>query len=293
MEDENIHPSQQDLLLVADGEAPERRAAEVRAHLEACWQCRARMAQIEQAIVDFVQTHTNADETMLPPFAGPRALLRARLAELAQASSWYKRWGVLGSLSLARKFAYACALTLTLLAALGGRALYRQTAGHKPASVVSADLLPNPQLTPGATRPVAIGDLCSMPHDEVVRGVPNALQRQVFNEYGVPSAREAAYEVDYLITPGLGGADDIRNLWPQPHDDPTWNSYAKDQLEERLHHLVCAGQLDLSTAQRQIASNWIVAYKKYFDADAPAQSQFKSNVFPAWGVIYYALHLPN
>jgi hypothetical protein len=26
-----------------------------------------------------------------------------------------------------------------------------------------------------------------------------------------------------------------------------------------LHHLVCDGQLDVATAQRQIASDWIVA----------------------------------
>ena len=33
-------------------------------------------------------------------------------------------------------------------------------------------------------------------------------------------------------------------------------------LERKLHKLVCAGQLDLKT-QREIASNWIEAYKKY------------------------------
>ena len=37
----------------------------------------------------------------------------------------------------------------------------------------------------------------------------------------------------------------------------------KDALERKLHKLVCAGQLDLKTAQREIASNWIEAYKKY------------------------------
>ena len=37
----------------------------------------------------------------------------------------------------------------------------------------------------------------------------------------------------------------------------------KDALERKLHKLVCAGQLDLKTAQREIASNWIEAYQKY------------------------------
>jgi hypothetical protein len=31
----------------------------------------------------------------------------------------------------------------------------------------------------------------------------------------------------------------------------------KDALERKLHKLVCAGQLDLRTAQREIAANWI------------------------------------
>jgi hypothetical protein len=33
--------------------------------------------------------------------------------------------------------------------------------------------------------------------------------------------------------------------------------------------MVCAGQLDLSAAQRDIATDWIAAYKKYFRTDKP------------------------
>jgi hypothetical protein len=33
--------------------------------------------------------------------------------------------------------------------------------------------------------------------------------------------------------------------------------------------MVCAGKVDLSTAQKDIASDWIAAYKKYFHTDAP------------------------
>jgi len=49
------------------------------------------------------------------------------------------------------------------------------------------------------------------------------------------------YEVDYLITPELGGADDIKNLWPQPFTAKNWSAYTKDDLEDRLHELVCSG----------------------------------------------------
>ena len=77
------------------------------------------------------------------------------------------------------------------------------------------------------------------------------------------------YEVDYLIAPGLGGAEDIHNLWPEPYTSRAWNAHIKDTLEERLHQLVCDGELDLPTAQRDIATDWIVAYKKYFHTDRP------------------------
>ena len=33
--------------------------------------------------------------------------------------------------------------------------------------------------------------------------------------------------------------------------------------------MVCAGKVDLSTAQNDIATDWIAAYKKYFRTDAP------------------------
>jgi hypothetical protein len=106
-------------------------------------------------------------------------------------------------------------------------------------------------------------------HGEVVQTVPGPLERKVFKEYGIRGVPTKNYEVDYLITPGLGGSDDVRNLWPEPHYNAVWNSYVKDQLEDRLHHMVCGGKLSLGQAQKDIAGNWIAAYKKYFHTDQP------------------------
>jgi hypothetical protein len=39
---------------------------------------------------------------------------------------------------------------------------------------------------------------------------------------------------------------------------------AKDKLERRLCEMVCAGQLDIATAQEEIATDWIAAYRKYY-----------------------------
>jgi hypothetical protein len=116
---------------------------------------------------------------------------------------------------------------------------------------------------------VAIGDVCSMPHEEVVGEVSTSLRQEVFQEYGIVNARTDDYEIDYLIAPGLGGVEDIHNLWPEPYTSRTWNARVKDALEERLHELVCTGQLDLPTAQREISTDWIAAYKKYFHTDQP------------------------
>jgi hypothetical protein len=108
-----------------------------------------------------------------------------------------------------------------------------------------------------------------MAHEEVVRAVPTPLRQEIFQEYGIVNARADDYEIDYLIAPGLGGTEDIHNLWPESYTSPTWNAHVKDALEEHLHQMVCAGKVDLSTAQHDIAADWIAAYKKYFHTDRP------------------------
>jgi len=43
----------------------------------------------------------------------------------------------------------------------------------------------------------------------------------------------------------------------------------KDRLEGKLHALVCAGRLNLKTAQQAIAADWIGAYKFYVSPNPP------------------------
>src|SRR5271168_5460748 len=111
MPKENFHPSDQDLLLAADGELSTHRAAEIRDHLAACWDCRARMAQIEATIADFVRASRQALDPQLPPIAGPRALLKAQLAELSGASHQSRWWQPYFAVNR-RGFAYVFALAL-------------------------------------------------------------------------------------------------------------------------------------------------------------------------------------
>jgi hypothetical protein len=165
----------------------------------------------------------------LPPSAGPRAQLQISLRA-----------------PLGIALAAAAALLIFLLP--GDRSRPKNT------------------LTPGETIAITIGDVCR--GEPSARMISASLRQKVFNEYGIDSARPSAYEVDYLITPELGGADSIRNLWPEPYST-IWNAHVKDALEERLHDLVCQGKVDLATAQHEIATDWIAAYKKYFHTNRP------------------------
>ena len=61
----------------------------------------------------------------------------------------------------------------------------------------------------------------------------------------------------------LGGADTEANLWPESYDTEPWNAHLKDLLEDRLHALVCHGEMPLQEAQSAFFGNWIDAYRRY------------------------------
>jgi hypothetical protein len=61
------HPEDGLLLRYLDGELPGRKARQVRTHLEACWQCRAQVEELEGAIADCVRYRKNVLAPSLPP----------------------------------------------------------------------------------------------------------------------------------------------------------------------------------------------------------------------------------
>ncbi len=256
MEFRDTHISDEDLLLAIDGELADGEATAVESHLEDCWACRARRQEIEAAIGVFMKVHQRNLNLKLPPAAGPRALLKARIAQMP---------------STARRLPplWSQIAAVLVLAALATVLAGRWASLHRAASLAKQALsIPNATLTPGAAILETRNQVCSAPNPNN-RTVPASLQRQVFAEYGISTTQMRAYEVDYLITPALGGADDIHNLWPQSYSETVWNASVKDALEDRLHSLVCQGQVDLATAQRDISMDWIAAYKKYFQTDRP------------------------
>ena len=129
--------------------------------------------------------------------------------------------------------------------------------------------LPDPRCTPGAVSPAVqqanIGaTICRSGYTREVRPPESITEREKrasLAAYG-DGGPLGAFEYDHLVPLELGGAsNDPRNLWPEPGTTPN----PKDTLENRLNSLVCAGRLRLATAQREIASNWIAAYRRLIE----------------------------
>ena len=129
--------------------------------------------------------------------------------------------------------------------------------------------VPDPKVTPGLVDPALTSQvLCASGFSTTtIRNVTEATKKQVYARYNVQNhqgycAGASGCEIDHLISLEIGGKNGIENLWPQPYDGQ-WNAHMKDQLENKLHKLVCANQLPLDQAQKEISSDWRTAYTKY------------------------------
>jgi len=259
------HLPDEQLLLDLGGELPVHQVKDVQAHLSACASCRARRLELEATLANFIGLHHQALDADVPPIAASRASLRAKLAALSAIEpNRQTRWAsILGSPALR-----VAATAFLVLAFFFSKTGLRHLSPHQDL----AFSMPDARLTPGAAFVTDRQAVCALDNIKN-KDVPPAVEKKVFEEYGIPSAEPRAYEVDYLVTPALGGSDDIRNLWPHSYSATVWNSRVKDELEDRLREMVCGGNLDLNVAQHEISSNWIAAYKKYFHTERPLLSQ--------------------
>lgn len=205
-------------------------------------------------MADVVRAHHREFDKQLPSMDRSRALLRARLAQAAETSrprSWHR--------------GLAWAVAAVVLVGVGV-----MWSGWRRAYSPEAEFAPNATWTPGSVRVSNRDVVCSAPDREAPGpAVSASVAQEVFRRYGIRHPRPRSYEVDYLIPPALGGTSDPRNLWPQPYSAGVWNARVKDALEDRLRTMVCDGSLDLAVAQRDLARDWIAAYKKYFRTGTP------------------------
>ncbi len=111
-------------------------------------------------------------------------------------------------------------------------------------------LLPNPKLTPGKIAE----------RDKDRGGVTIKMERQVFARYRLPWTRRAEFKLDHLIPVELGGADTIKNLWPQSLRIRPYGADRKEWLTEILLERIARKQITLEQAREQIRRDWIDAF---------------------------------
>jgi hypothetical protein len=144
---------------------------------------------------------------------------------------------------------------------------------------LSGAVLPNPVRTPGATNTnVTQADIdstiCVKGWTATIRPpaayTTGLKKQQLATGYMRGDDRATAdYEEDHLISLELGGSPTSPlNLWPEPYRSPD-GARMKDQLENKLRELVCAGTIQLATAQSAIATNWWAAYDTYIVGQQP------------------------
>lgn len=248
------HIADDELVSALDEEMPPRRRNQIDHHLAWCGECRRRQAELREALQSPTRDEDGAS-------GAPRFDAVANRERLVVALSAAE----------ARRFtpALALAVAASLVVAIAWASLPRR--GAPPAAAV---MLPVPALTPGAVADLTEAQLCA--GERPSREVSPQARRQVLRAYGVEQVSDHAYELDALITPELGGTAEPANLWPQMYDSPVWNARVKDQLEDLLSDMVCRHEITLTQAQRDIASNWVAAYKRYFKSETPLPSRVAS-----------------
>lgn len=138
-------------------------------------------------------------------------------------------------------------------------------------------VLPDPACTPGSITPLVTSSnlsstICRYGYSASVRP-PESLTEpekfalmQAYGDTGSPSQ----YEFDHLIPLELGGSSNLANLWPEPNQGSpsTFNSYAsyglnaKDGVESQSNYAVCDRGYPLALAQREMASDWVLAHQQ-------------------------------
>lgn len=128
---------------------------------------------------------------------------------------------------------------------------------------------PDPVCTPGAIRddidPQHLERNVCLPGWSATVRPPKAetgrLKTQAMTAYGVPAAARSTTELDHDVPESMGGASDVKNLWPERSDLPGQGfRNSKDKVEDDVHAWVCAGHRDRwAAAVAAFINNWQTA----------------------------------
>lgn len=164
------------------------------------------------------------------------------------------------------------AVGFAICAICAGYVAGTQESGAGASTCVSRGGLPDARCTPGAIDPRVTQrnttrTICHPGYSRTVRpptGYTNRLKVQGIAAYGFRDTRLSDYEEDHLVAISLGGSPtSAKNLWPEARAGK-WGSLAKDRLEFLLYRRVCAGTYPLARAQRDLARNWVAAFKRLY-----------------------------
>jgi anti-sigma factor RsiW len=261
----DVHLTREELLSFIDGELPPHRTARATAHLTSCATCRARRDRIDNTLG--LVTSGYRKDVAAGELASSRQTLHVSLTQTRRQMDRFTR--------TLRESWHAVTPAWALVTAVAAIALFAMelrptsTSGFEIVAAAEAGALPIASLTPGATVPLEAAELCASRRGPQQHRLPASIRQGVLRKYRMEHLAPSEYELDFLITPELGGSAEPANLWPERYQQPVWNARVKDELEELLPRLVCAGRLRLDVAQRDIATDWIAAYRKYFHTNAP------------------------
>jgi hypothetical protein len=174
--DENPHLSDEKLLLALDGELAAGESAQVKIHLQACWSCRARSEQIEEAIARVVEYRDLLATSFGPISTSGRAKFVTELQQLSRSiGSPTLRGRVVGALRALQVFSKG---TLPRHAAISGLVIATLlllffTHSWEVRQVSASQLLENAQVSEvralhSVTRPVLYQKLSIRIGDEAV-----------------------------------------------------------------------------------------------------------------------------
>jgi hypothetical protein len=146
---------------------------------------------------------------------------------------------------------------------------------------------PDPSCTPGALNPAVTqatiyNTICVAGWTDTVRPPESVTEQEKAasaSAYG-DTGSMGDYEYDHFVPLELGGAtNDDGNLWPEPGASPN----PKDAVEDTLREKVCAGQLSLAQAQREIVSEWTALAARAPASSPPASGASTSTSSPQSG----------
>jgi hypothetical protein len=111
-------------------------------------------------------------------------------------------------------------------------------------------------INPNITQENISETICQYGYTKTVRppyAVTNRIKIAMLRARGLTEGDKSRFALDHIIALELGGSpDSLRNLQLQGWQD----SNAKDEVENCLHAMVCAGEMSLEQAQQLIWYDW-------------------------------------